>query len=319
MFSKILATGSYLPQQIRTNADLEQMVDTTDEWISVRTGIKQRRIARADETVASMGTEAAKKCFEMAGDLDVNEIDLILVATTSSSHAFPSSACMIQKALGIQDAIAFDIAAACSGFVYALSVADQFIRTGQVKKALVIGADLFSRSLDEQDRGTVILFGDGAGAVILQASEQAGILSTHLHSDPLQSDVLVLENAKRSRSEASPNYLTMQGNETFKIAVRQLANVVEETLAANNLDKKDIDWLVPHQANLRIISATAKKLEMDMSQVVVTLDRHGNTSAGSIPSALDEAVRDGRIQRGQLILMEAFGGGLTWGSVLARF
>ena len=319
MFSKILATGSYLPQQIRTNADLEQMVDTTDEWISVRTGIKQRRIARADETVASMGTEAAKKCFEMAGNLDVNEIDLILVATTSSSHAFPSSACMIQKALGIQDAIAFDIAAACSGFVYALSVADQFIRTGQVKKALVIGADLFSRSLDEQDRGTVILFGDGAGAVILQASEQAGILSTHLHSDPLQSDVLVLENAKRSRSEASPNYLTMQGNETFKIAVRQLANVVEETLAANNLDKKDIDWLVPHQANLRIISATAKKLEMDMSQVVVTLDRHGNTSAGSIPSALDEAVRDGRIQRGQLILMEAFGGGLTWGSVLARF
>lgn len=319
MFSKILATGSYLPQQIRTNADLEQMVDTTDEWISVRTGIKQRRIARADETVASMGTEAAKKCFEMAGDLDVNEIDLILVATTSSSHAFPSSACMIQKALGIQDAIAFDIAAACSGFVYALSVADQFIRTGQVKKALVIGADLFSRSLDEQDRGTVILFGDGAGAVILQASEEAGILSTHLHSDPLQSDVLVLENAKRSRSEASPNYLTMQGNETFKIAVRQLANVVEETLAANNLDKKDIDWLVPHQANLRIISATAKKLEMDMSQVVVTLDRHGNTSAGSIPSALDEAVRDGRIQRGQLILMEAFGGGLTWGSVLARF
>ena len=319
MFSKILATGSYLPQQIRTNADLEQMVDTTDEWISVRTGIKQRRIARADETVASMGTEAAKKCFEMAGNLDVNEIDLILVATTSSSHAFPSSACMIQKALGIQDAIAFDIAAACSGFVYALSVADQFIRTGQVKKALVIGADLFSRSLDEQDRGTVILFGDGAGAVILQASEEAGILSTHLHSDPLQSDVLVLENAKRSRSEASPNYLTMQGNETFKIAVRQLANVVEETLAANNLDKKDIDWLVPHQANLRIISATAKKLEMDMSQVVVTLDRHGNTSAGSIPSALDEAVRDGRIQRGQLILMEAFGGGLTWGSVLARF
>lgn len=319
MFSKILATGSYLPQQIRTNADLEKMVDTSDEWISVRTGIKERRIARADETVASMGTEAAKKCIEMAGNLDVNEIDLVLVATTSSSHAFPSSACLIQKALGIQDAIAFDIAAACSGFVYALSVADQFIRTGQVKKALVVGADLFSRSLDEQDRGTVILFGDGAGAVILEASEEAGILSTHLHSDPTQGEVLVLENAKRSRNEASPAYLTMQGNETFKIAVRQLANVVEETLTANNLDKKDIDWLVPHQANLRIISATAKKLDMDMSQVVVTLDRHGNTSAGSIPSALDEAVRDGRIQRGQLILMEAFGGGLTWGSVLARF
>ncbi|MDH3000315.1 3-oxoacyl-ACP synthase [Chelonobacter oris] len=318
MFSKILSTGSYLPQQIRTNADLEKMVDTSDEWISVRTGIKERRIAAANETVASMGTEAAKKCIEMAG-IDVNTIDLILVATTSSSHAFPSSACLIQKELGIQDAVAFDIAAACSGFVYALSVADQFIRTGQVKKALVIGADLFSRSLDEQDRGTVILFGDGAGAVILEASEQAGILSTHLHSDPTQGDVLVLENAKRSRHEASPSYLTMQGNETFKIAVRQLANVVEETLEANHLDKKAIDWLVPHQANLRIISATAKKLDMDMSQVVVTLDRHGNTSAGSIPSALDEAVRDGRIKRGQLVLMEAFGGGLTWGSALVRF
>lgn len=319
MFSRIVATGSYLPNQIRTNADLEKMVDTSDDWITIRTGIKERRIAAANETVASMGFEAAKKCFEMAPKIMPNDIELILVATTSSSHAFPSSACLVQKQLGINDAIAFDLAAACSGFVYALSVADQFIKTGQVKKALVIGADALSRTLDAEDRSTLILFGDGAGAVILEASEDAGILSTHLHSDPESSDVLTLENAQRSREKASPHFLSMQGNETFKLAVRQLANVVEETLTANNLEKKDIDWLVPHQANLRIISATAKKLDMDMSQVVITLDRHGNTSAASIPSALDEAVRDGRIQRGQLILMEAFGGGLTWGSVLARF
>lgn len=316
MYSRILATGSYLPQQIRTNADLEKMVDTSDEWISVRTGIKERRIAAANETVATMGYEAAKQCLEVA-NIDVNEIDLILVATTSSSHAFPSAACQIQQLLNIEDAISFDLAAACSGFVYALSVADQFIRTGQVKKALVIGSDLLSRRLDEQDRGTVILFGDGAGAVILEASDQQGIISTHLHASGKDSGVLSLPinlpNAEK------PEYLTMQGNETFKIAVRELANVVEETLQANQLEKEQIDWLVPHQANLRIISATAKKLNMDLSQVVVTLDRHGNTSAASIPTALDEAVRDGRIQRGQLLLLEAFGGGLTWGSALIRY
>ncbi|AWX15904.1 3-oxoacyl-ACP synthase [Mergibacter septicus] len=318
MYSKILATGSYLPQTIRTNADLEKMVDTSDEWITVRTGIKERRIAAENETVATMGFEAAKKSLEMAG-LDPNEIELVLVATTTNSHAFPSAACQIQHLLGIQDAISFDLAAACSGFVYALSTADQFIRAGKVKKALVIGADLFSRSLDNQDRGTVILFGDGAGAVILEASEQAGIISTHLHASGEKAEVLSLANAIPSREMADPAFLTMQGNETFKIAVRELANVVEETLEANQLDKKAIDWLVPHQANLRIISATAKKLDMDLSQVVITLDRHGNTSAGSIPTALDEAIRDGRIQRGQLLLLEAFGGGLTWGSALIRY
>ncbi|MBE2898377.1 ketoacyl-ACP synthase III [Pasteurellaceae bacterium 20609_3] len=318
MFSKILATGSYLPSHKRTNADLEKMVDTSDEWIVTRTGIRERRIAAADETVVTMASQAARNCLEMAR-LNAQDVDLILVATTSNQHAFPSAACSVQLELGIKDAIAFDLAAACSGFVYALSVADQFIRTGKVKHALVIGADLFSRALDEQDRGTVILFGDGAGAVLLSASEEPGIISTHLHSDPTQSEILTLKQATRSREEPSPEFLHMQGNETFKIAVRQLANVVEETLQQNNLEKHDIDWLVPHQANLRIISATAKKLDMDMSQVVVTLDRHGNTSAGSIPSALDEAVRDGRIQRGQLVLMEAFGGGLTWGSVLVRF
>lgn len=318
MFSKILATGSYLPEKIRSNADLENMVDTSDDWIITRTGIRERRIASANENVTTIATEAAKRCIEMA-NIDPNDIDLILIATTTNSHAFPSAACTVQLALGIQDAIAFDIAAACSGFIYAVSVADQFIRTGKVKKALVIGADVMSRTLDEQDRSTVILFGDGAGAVLLEASENTGILSTHLHSAPAHSNILTLANATRSHQQPSPNFLQMQGNETFKIAVHRLADVVEETLNHNQLDKKDIDWLVPHQANLRIISATAKKLEMDMSQVVVTLDRHGNTSAGSIPSALDEAVRDGRIQRGQLVLMEAFGGGLTWGSVLVRF
>lgn len=318
MFSKILATGSYLPSHIRTNADLENMVDTSDEWIVTRTGIRERRIATLNETVVTMASQAAHNCLEMAA-INVQDIDLILVATTSNQHAFPSAACSVQRELGIQDAIAFDLAAACSGFVYALSVADQFIRTGKVKNALVIGSDLFSRTLDEQDRGTVILFGDGAGAVLLSASEKPGIISTHLHSDPTQNEILTLKHATRSREKPSPEFLHMQGNETFKIAVRQLASVVEETLQQNNLEKNDIDWLVPHQANLRIITATAKKLDMDMSQVVVTLDRHGNTSAGSIPSALDEAVRDGRIQRGQLVLMEAFGGGLTWGSVLVRF
>lgn len=317
MYSKILSTGSYLPKHIRTNADLEKMVDTSDEWISERTGIKERRIAEESETVATMGFEAAQNCLAVS-PMDVNEIDLIVVATTSATHAFPSTACQIQKMLGIKDAIAFDVAAACSGFVYALTVADQFIRTGKVKKALVIGADLFSRALNPEDRGTIILFGDGAGAVILEASEQAGIISTHLHATGESAEVLTLANQTRG-IESDPAYLEMQGNATFKIAVRELANVVEETLEANQLDKKDIDWLVPHQANLRIIFATAKKLDMDMSQVVVTLDRHGNTSAGSIPSALDEAVRDGRIQRGQLLLLEAFGGGLTWGSALVRF
>ena len=316
MFSKILSTGSYLPQHIRTNADLEKMVDTSDEWIVTRSGIRERRIASPDETVSTMGFEAAKKAIE-AANINPQEIDLILVATTSNSHAYPSAACHIQGMLEIDDAIAFDLAAACTGFVYALGVADQFIRTGKVKKALVIGSDLNSRKLDETDRSTVVLFGDGAGAVILEASEQEGIISTHLHASADKNAALLLPQPERG--VAKSGYIEMQGNETFKLAVRELSNVVEETLAANNLDKKDIDWLVPHQANLRIISATAKKLDMDMSQVVVTLDRYANNSAATVPVALDEAVRDGRIQRGQLLLLEAFGGGWTWGSALVRF
>ena len=316
MFSKILSTGSYLPQHIRTNADLEKMVDTSDEWIVTRSGIRERRIAAPYETVSTMGFEAAQKAIE-AANIDPQEIDLILVATTSNSHAYPSAACQIQGMLEIDDAIAFDLAAACTGFVYALGVADQFIRTGKVKKALVIGSDLNSRKLDETDRSTVVLFGDGAGAVILEASEQEGIISTHLHASADKNAALLLPQPERG--VAKSGYIEMQGNETFKLAVRELSNVVEETLAANNLDKKDIDLLVPHQANLRIISATAKKLDMDMSQVVVTLDRYANNSAATVPVALDEAVRDGRIQRGQLLLLEAFGGGWTWGSALVRF
>ncbi|AKJ42211.1 beta-ketoacyl-ACP synthase III [Pragia fontium] len=317
MYTKILGTGSYLPVQVRTNADLEQMVETTDEWIVSRTGIRQRHIAAADETVASMGCHAADRAIEMAG-IDKDEIGLIIVATTSSSNAFPSAACEVQKYLGIKDAAAFDIAAACAGFAYALSIADQYVKTGFVKKALIIGSDALSRTLDPQDRGTIILFGDGAGAVVVGASEEQGIISTHLHADGRYGELLTLPNHDRV-DPSKPDYLTMKGNDVFKVAVTELAHIVDETLAANNIDKSELDWLVPHQANLRIISATAKKLGMDLDKVVITLDRHGNTSAASVPSALDEAVRDGRIQRGQLILLEAFGGGFTWGSALIRF
>ncbi len=316
MNSRILSTGSYLPSYIRTNAELEKMVDTSDEWIVTRSGIRERRIAAADETVATMGVEAAKNAIE-AAQINPQDIELIIVATTSHSHAYPSAACQVQGLLNIDDAISFDLAAACTGFVYALSVADQFIRAGKVKKALVIGSDLNSRKLDETDRSTVVLFGDGAGAVILEASEQEGIISTHLHASADKNNALVLAQPERGIEKSG--YIEMQGNETFKLAVRELSNVVEETLLANNLDKKDLDWLVPHQANLRIITATAKKLEMDMSQVVVTLDKYANNSAATVPVALDESVRDGRIQRGQLLLLEAFGGGWTWGSALVRF
>ena len=316
MNSRILSTGSYLPSYIRTNAELEKMVDTSDEWIVTRSGIRERRIATADETVATMGFEAAKNAIE-AAQINPQDIELIIVATTSHSHAYPSAACQVQGLLNIDDAISFDLAAACTGFVYALSVADQFIRAGKVKKALVIGSDLNSRKLDETDRSTVVLFGDGAGAVILESSEQEGIISTHLHASADKNNALVLAQPERGIEKSG--YIEMQGNETFKLAVRELSNVVEETLLANNLDKKDLDWLVPHQANLRIITATAKKLEMDMSQVVVTLDKYANNSAATVPVALDEAVRDGRIQRGQLLLLEAFGGGWTWGSALVRF
>lgn len=317
MYTKILGTGSYLPVQVRTNADLEKMVDTSDEWIVTRTGIRERRIAAADETVATMSFQAAEKALEMAG-VAKEDIGLIVVATTTTTHAFPSAACLVQQMLGIKDCAAFDLAAACAGFTYALSVADQYVKNGAVKHALVIGSDVLSRTLDPEDRGTIILFGDGAGAVVLGASEAPGILSTHLHADGSYGNLLTLPYKDRQNQD-KPAYVTMAGNEVFKVAVTELARIVDETLQANNLDRSELDWLVPHQANLRIISATAKKLGMGMDKVVVTLDRHGNTSAASVPSALDEAVRDGRIQRGQLVLLEAFGGGFTWGSALVRF
>jgi len=309
MYTKISGTGSYLPEQVRTNADLEKMVDTSDEWIVTRTGIRERRIAAPDETVATMGFEAAKRAIDMAG-IDKTEIGLIIVATTSATHAFPSAACQVQSLLEIKGCPAFDVAAACAGFTYALSIADQYVKSGAVKHALVIGADVLARTCDPSDRGTIIIFGDGAGAAVLSASEEQGIISTHLHADGSYGELLTLPNLDRVTPD-SPTYLTMAGNEVFKVAVTELAHIVEETLAAN--------WLVPHQANLRIISATARKLGMDMDKVVVTLDRHGNTSAASVPCALDEAVRDGRIKPGQLVLLEAFGGGFTWGSALVRF
>ncbi|WP_323838532.1 beta-ketoacyl-ACP synthase III [Photorhabdus africana] len=317
MYTKILGTGSYLPAQVRTNADLEEMVDTSDEWIVTRTGVRERRIATDDETVAVMGFRAAKKAIEMSG-IDKEQIDLIIVATASSTHAFPSSACQIQHMLGTQNSAAFDISAACSGFVYALSIADKFIKTGVAKHALVIGSDSITRTLDPEDRGTLVLFGDGAGAMVVGASNEPGILSTHLHANGSYGELLVLPYQERQNLK-EPAYASMIGNEVFKIAVRELANIVDETLEANNLPYSELDWLVPHQANLRIIAATAKKLNMTMDKVVVTLDRYGNTSAASVPTAFDEAVRDGRIKRGQLILIEAFGGGLTWGSALIRF
>ncbi|SFN80437.1 beta-ketoacyl-ACP synthase III [Xenorhabdus japonica] len=317
MYTKILGTGSYLPAQVRTNADLEKMVDTSDEWIVTRTGIRERRIAAEDENVAILGFKAAEKAIEMAG-INKAQIDLIVVATTSSTHAFPSAACQIQQLLGIQGIAAFDVAAACAGFTYALSVVDKFIKTGAAKHALVIGSDIISRLVDPEDRSTVILFGDAAGAMVVGASEEPGILSTHLHADGRYGDLLSLPHQSRVKCD-TPEYVTMAGNEVFKVAVRELANIVDETLEANNLAHSQLDWLVPHQANLRIILATAKKLDMTMDKVVVTLDRHGNTSAASVPTAFDEAVRDGRIQRGQLVLLEAFGGGFTWGSALVRF
>ncbi|TSJ59345.1 ketoacyl-ACP synthase III [Atlantibacter subterranea] len=317
MYTKIIGTGSYLPEHVRTNADLEKIVETTDEWIVTRTGIRERRIAGPDETVDSMGYQAALRAIEMAG-IDKEQIGMVVVATTSATHAFPSAACQIQGMLGIKGCPAFDVAAACAGFTYALSIADQYVKSGAVQYALVIGSDVLARTLDPQDRGTIILFGDGAGAVVLSSSEEPGIISTHLHADGSYGELLTLPNHDRVVPE-NPIYLTMSGNEVFKVAVTELAHIVDETLAANQLDRSSLDWLVPHQANLRIISATAKKLGMSMDNVVVTLDRHGNTSAASVPSALDEAVRDGRIKPGHLVLLEAFGGGFTWGSALVRF
>jgi 3-oxoacyl-[acyl-carrier-protein] synthase III len=319
MYSRIIGTGSYFPSQVRTNADLETMVETTDEWIIERTGIKERRIIGDNETVATMGAQAALKAIEAAG-IDKNSIDMIVMATTSAARALPSAACEVQRELDMPGIPAFDVAAACAGFCYALSIADQYVKGGMAKRVLVIGADCLSRLMSPEDRSMVILFGDAAGAVILEASEQPGILSTHIHADGKYSELLYVDNPIRGdESSVHNSWGAMKGNEVFKVAVTRLSEVVEQTLAANNMDKSQIDWLVPHQANLRIISAVARKLDMSMDQVVINLDRYGNTSAATVPTALDEAVRDGRIQRGQTILLEAFGSGFAWASALIRY
>lgn len=319
MNSKIIGTGSYYPQEIRTNADLSLMVDTSDKWITDRTGIKERRIIGANETAASMGALASQKAIEAAG-IDPKSLDMIVCATTSGRHAFPSTACEIQKALDIDGIPAFDVAAACAGYCYALSVADQYIKSGMAKRILVVGTDCLSRMINPNDRTMVILFGDAAGATIIEASEEPGILSTHIHAAGSYGDLLAVGNPTRGDEPSiHENWGTMKGNEVFKVAVNKLSLVVEETLATNNMQKSDLDWLVPHQANFRIIKATAKKLDMSLDQVVITLEKYGNTSAATVPTALDEAIRDGRIKRGQHLLLEAFGGGFAWASALVRY
>lgn len=318
MNSKITGTGSYLPETVRSNDDLEKMVETSDEWITTRTGIKERRIANEQDTVAFMGKEAALKALQ-AADLNAQQLDLIIVATTSNHNAFPSAACEVQDLLGVNNIPAFDVSAACAGFTYALSIADNFIKAGSAKNVLVIGSDSLAATCDPTDRSTIILFGDGAGAVIVSASEEQGILSTHINADGRFGELLKLPNVERGNpASADASYLSMAGNDVFKVAVKRLTQVVVDTLQENGIAKEQLDWLVPHQANQRIISATAKKLGISMEQVIVTLDKHGNTSAASVPLAFDEGVRSGKIKAGELVLLEAFGGGFTWGSALIR-
>ena len=320
-YSRITGTGSYLPEKILTNHDLEKIMDTTDEWIRERTGIYKRHIAGGDETTCDLAEIAANRAMEAAGRTP-RQIDLIVFATTTPDRVFPSTACLLQQRLDIHGTAAFDIQAVCTGFVYALGIADKFIKTGSAKCALVVGSETLSRIVDWNDRGTGILFGDGAGAVVLEASDEPGILSTHLHADGSYEHLLTV-NAGISQGydkvQAGQAYVQMQGNEVFKMAVNTLGRIVDETLAANDMEKSDVDWLIPHQANIRIIQATAKKLKMSMDHVVVTVDEHGNTSAASVPLALDVAIRDGRIKRGEILLLEAFGGGFTWGSALLKY
>jgi len=320
-YARITGTGGYLPENVMTNHDLEKIVETSDQWIRERTGIEQRHIAAEGQTTVDLAEVAARKAIEAAG-LEPREIDLIVFATSTPDKIFPSSACILQARLGIHGTPAFDIQAVCTGFIYALTVAEKFIKTGSSKKALVVGAEVFSHILNWKDRGTCVLFGDGAGAVVLEASEETGILSTHIHADGKYENLLWVPHGIADgydKVKAGEAFVEMKGNEVFKMAVNTLGRIVDETLAANNMMKSDIDWLVPHQANIRIISATAKKLKMSMDQVVVTVNKHGNTSAASVPLALDVAVRDGRIKENELLLLEAFGGGFTWGSVLLRF
>lgn len=316
-YARIIGTGGYLPERELTNADLEKMVDTTDEWILERTGIATRHIMADHETTSSMAQIASEQAIAIAG-IEANDLDLILVATSTPDRIFPSTACILQHRLGVTNQCpAFDIAAACAGFVYALSIADQFIRSGRAKTILIAAADSISRIIDWSDRSTCILFSDGAGAVVLQASDTPGILGTHIHADGQFADLLYAPNHLDVLKQ--PPYIKMQGNKVMKVAVKTLGAIVDETLAANQIHKSDIDWLIPHQANLRIIQATAKQLDMPMEQVILTVQHHGNTSAASIPLALNVGIRDGRVKPGETLIFEAFGGGLTWGSALLKY
>ncbi len=320
-YARIAGTGGYLPEKILTNADLEKMVDTSDEWIRSRTGIEERHIAAEGEYTVDLAEKAAIRAMQAAGKSN-SDIDLIIVATTTADRVFPSTACLLQQRLDIHGCAAFDVQAVCTGFVYALGIADKFIRTGSAKCALIIGAETLSRIVDWTDRNTCVLFGDGAGAVILEQSDEPGILSTHLHADGEYESLLTVDFGVSTRSDiilAGSGGIRMKGNEVFKMAVNTLGRIVDETLAYNNMEKSDIDWLVPHQANTRIINATAKKLKISTDHVVMTVHKHGNTSAASVPLALDTAVRDGRIKRGETLLLEAFGGGFTWGSALIKY
>ncbi len=320
IYSKIIGTGRYLPEKVLTNKDLEKIVDTNDQWIQERTGIKQRHVVADGQYTSDLAYNASVKALEAAG-IQATDLDMVLVGTTTPDLIFPSTACLLQSKLGCPGIAAFDVNAACSSFVYALSVADKYIKSGTHKRILVVGAETLTRIINWEDRTTAVLFGDGAGAAVLEASEEQGILSTHIHANGDHADLLTT-NKGPSRgmddSQTGPIAIMMKGNAVFKVAVKTLGSIVDETLEHNKMDKSDIDWLVPHQANLRIITATAKKLKMDMDQVIVTVDQTGNTSAASVPMALDYGIRSGKIKKGQTVLLEAFGGGFTWGSALLK-
>jgi len=320
MYTKIVGTGRYLPEKILTNFDLEKIVDTTDEWIRTRTGVERRHAVAPDETTSDMCVEAAKVAIEDAG-IDVTDIDMVLVGTTTPDLIFPNVATLVQHRLGIPPCPAIGMEAACTSFIYALTTADKFIKAGEANYALVIGAECITKIVDWSDRNTCVLFGDGAGAAIVKPSEEPGILATHLGADGQYKDLLYYPvGASKELHKAGTNEaaIMMVGNEVFKVAVKTLGNVATEVLRKAGVDQSELDWLIPHQANLRIIQATAKRLNLPMDKVIVTVQDHGNTSAASVPMALDVARRDGRVKPGQLILMEAFGGGFTWGSVLMR-
>jgi 3-oxoacyl-[acyl-carrier-protein] synthase-3 len=318
MYSRIAGTGSYLPEKVLTNRDLERMMDTSDEWIVARTGIRERHVAADGEMASDMALQAAQRALGAAG-IRPDEVGLVVFATTTPDMVFPSTACILQAKLGVSGGPAFDVQAVCSGFVYALSTADLFIRTGQCRYALVVGAEIYSRILDWNDRSTCVLFGDGAGAVVLAASDSPGLLATRRHADGRYARLLAVPGQVCSGGVRGNPYVTMDGGAVFKFAVRVLSEVAEEVLASADVPLTQLDWLIPHQANVRIIEATAKKLGLPMERVVVTVEKHANTSAASIPLALDEAVRDGRIRSGQHVLLEAVGGGFTWGACLLKW